>query len=670
MPSRLRRTLPLLSFLAACGPLPTENTAATPDLATVEQGLAVTATYDSTRMAPRCGSVSSSCSSGTLLNGRAALGPETNAPNTLNKGCADGTAGSYHSDESLDALRIYTVDGTDLAAGKQVRVEATVWAYVGYSADFFDLYQSTDGSATWSYVTTITATKAGSQVLTATFTLPPGGSTRAIRGQFRYGGSAGSCVAGSFNDADDLLFAVASAAVDGGAGSPPDAGSGVGLALVNPGFESGLTGWSVTGSGATTVTGGHTGSALSLTLSGSLTATVKQQVQTTGPGTLTLRGWFRNTSVTSPSSQGITLQAQDVNFVSPGLQYLDCSGSPSTSWTQVTCDLTPFAGKLISINIYSPNAVLVDDLALTAVAFSTDAGVSVSGGAGDQPVVTNGGFESGSSGWALVGDGAVTSGSSRTGTMKAGFTSSSSPMPTYPGGNAVTQALPASTSPITVTAYFRPTVAATNSTVTITVIEANGSAGGCGSVNGTTSVWTKVTCSFFGSTQARTLRFDGYSTTGQQLLIDDVAIEPLTNGSFEYGQLGWGTAGTVANDSSAGAALDGSTAEVLRPSFGAPALLAQTFTRRANTNWLSLAFKWESACQSCNNSSLTMTLSAPGYPSVKSQLSNLNLVGWYNTSQSLSSFPVGTPVTVTLRADSALAPNTTEFFRVDNVQTY
>ena len=108
-----------------------------------------------------CSTVSSSCSSGTLLNGRGTRGPEANAPNTLNRGCADGTAGTYHSDESLDALRISTVNGSDLAAGKAVRVEATVWAWSGFSSDAFDLYQSTDGSATWSYVTTLVPSKAG-----------------------------------------------------------------------------------------------------------------------------------------------------------------------------------------------------------------------------------------------------------------------------------------------------------------------------------------------------------------------------------------------------------------------------------------------------------------------------------------------------------------------------
>lgn len=45
------------------------------------------------------------CDSVTLLVGRSSLGPELNAPNTID-GCADGSAGTYGLDESLDRLRV------------------------------------------------------------------------------------------------------------------------------------------------------------------------------------------------------------------------------------------------------------------------------------------------------------------------------------------------------------------------------------------------------------------------------------------------------------------------------------------------------------------------------------------------------------------------------------
>jgi leucyl aminopeptidase len=41
----------------------------------------------------------------------------------------------------------------------------------------------------------------------AGYTLPSG-ATQAVRGQFRYLGTAGTCTSGSYNDRDDLVFGV------------------------------------------------------------------------------------------------------------------------------------------------------------------------------------------------------------------------------------------------------------------------------------------------------------------------------------------------------------------------------------------------------------------------------------------------------------------------------
>ncbi|MFY0572447.1 ELWxxDGT repeat protein [Archangium lansingense] len=166
-----------------------------------------TATYDATRQAPVCATPGNTCDSGTLLDGRAGLGPETNAPNTLYGLCADGMAGSYHSDESLDRLKVMTTDGTPLAPGKTVRIEATVWAYSNYSSDYLDLYYAADATnPSWVYLTTLSPMVSGAQTLTATYTLPSG-ALQAVRGIFRYAGSAsGPCVLGSYDDHDDLVF--------------------------------------------------------------------------------------------------------------------------------------------------------------------------------------------------------------------------------------------------------------------------------------------------------------------------------------------------------------------------------------------------------------------------------------------------------------------------------
>jgi leucyl aminopeptidase len=167
-----------------------------------------TATYDATLRAPKCANVNTACDSGTLLNGRNNLGPEANKPNTINGSCADGASGVYHSDESNDRLKVSTTDGTPLKTGKTVRVEATVWAYSTYTSDRLDLYYAANAnSPTWTLIGTLTPTKSGAQTLSATYTLPAG-ALQAVRARFRYSGTAGSCGTGSYDDHDDLIFAV------------------------------------------------------------------------------------------------------------------------------------------------------------------------------------------------------------------------------------------------------------------------------------------------------------------------------------------------------------------------------------------------------------------------------------------------------------------------------
>jgi hypothetical protein len=175
-----------------------------------------TAVYNSTLKAPWCSVVGSSCDSGpSLLLGRANLsgGAEPNQPNTINTSCADGTSGTFHSDESSDRLAIATTDGSALAAGKSVKITATVWAYS--TADVLDLYSTANAnSPSWVFLSSVTPAAAGAQTLSTSFTLPSG-SLQAIRANFRYGGSASSCSTGGYDDHDDLIFAV------GGSAPPP-----------------------------------------------------------------------------------------------------------------------------------------------------------------------------------------------------------------------------------------------------------------------------------------------------------------------------------------------------------------------------------------------------------------------------------------------------------------
>ena len=171
--------------------------------------LFVQAAYDSTLKAPRCASVAAGCDSGTtLLLGRDSMtgGAEPNQPNTILNSCADGTAGTFHVDESVDRLRIATTDGSALGPGKTVTIETTVWVF-STGSDRLDVYYAADAtSPSWTFVATLAPTASQvSQVLSTTFVLPAGG-LQAVRAQFRYGGSVSACTTGSYNDHDDLIF--------------------------------------------------------------------------------------------------------------------------------------------------------------------------------------------------------------------------------------------------------------------------------------------------------------------------------------------------------------------------------------------------------------------------------------------------------------------------------
>ena len=178
---------------------------------TVRSATAHTAVYSSTLKAPECATVGSSCDSGpSLLLGRDTLsgGAEPHQPNTINNSCADGTSGTFHSDESNDRIVIASTSGGALTHGTTATVTATVWAYSAYTTDSLDLYYAANAnSPVWVLIRTIQPTKAGAQTLSATFTLPTG-SLQAVRAQFRYLGSASACTVGSYNDHDDLVFAV------------------------------------------------------------------------------------------------------------------------------------------------------------------------------------------------------------------------------------------------------------------------------------------------------------------------------------------------------------------------------------------------------------------------------------------------------------------------------
>jgi hypothetical protein len=169
------------------------------------------AVFDATLKVPRCAAVGSFCDTGgTLIRGRANItnGPELNTPNTLNPACPDGPSGTFHSDESLDRLRIATVDGTPLAAGKLVEVDATVWVFD--SLDFLDVFFAPDATnPVWTLIATVPTTVSQQQIVLSTQFSLPAATVPAIRAGWRFQGTASTCTTGAFDDRDDLVFAVA-----------------------------------------------------------------------------------------------------------------------------------------------------------------------------------------------------------------------------------------------------------------------------------------------------------------------------------------------------------------------------------------------------------------------------------------------------------------------------
>jgi len=170
-----------------------------------------TAGYDATLKAPKCASAGSSCDSGTsLLLGKDTMsgGAEPHQPNTINSACADGTSGTFHSDESNDRIVVSSTNGGALTHGNTVTVTATVWAWNTGSSDSLDLYYTANAnSPSWVLIGTIVPPVGGAQAISRTYTLPTG-SLQAVRANFHYLGSASSCSTGAYDDHDDLIFAV------------------------------------------------------------------------------------------------------------------------------------------------------------------------------------------------------------------------------------------------------------------------------------------------------------------------------------------------------------------------------------------------------------------------------------------------------------------------------
>lgn len=163
--------------------------------------------YDAALGAPRCVPGQPACDSGALLAGRGPLGPEPNAPNALGGSCADGAAGAYGVDESVERIRVSTVDGGALAAGAEADVEVTFRSYA--TGDRLQVFVADDATApTWTPLLDTTPSAGGEQVVRLR-TVLPAAALPALRARLSWNAGTEACGAGPYDDVDDLVLDLA-----------------------------------------------------------------------------------------------------------------------------------------------------------------------------------------------------------------------------------------------------------------------------------------------------------------------------------------------------------------------------------------------------------------------------------------------------------------------------
>ena len=175
--------------------------------AIVKTIVAAAAVYDQGIRAPVCLPWTASCDSMGVLLGRGTLGPEAGAPNTIGTPCPDGPAGRFHVDESIDRMRVFTLDGEPFAPGRVVKLEVTAWIFSERSDVVDVFYSPTASNPTWTFLASLMPMSGGQQTLSTGYVLPSG-DLQAVRARLRYRGSPGPCGTGQYDDHDDLVFAV------------------------------------------------------------------------------------------------------------------------------------------------------------------------------------------------------------------------------------------------------------------------------------------------------------------------------------------------------------------------------------------------------------------------------------------------------------------------------
>ena len=130
-------------------------------------GARQTALFDATLGAPYCDGAGSECSSGNLLAGRGELGPEANAPNTIDD-CTDKNSGIYQIDESNELIRVFKpIHLGDIHEGDEVTVEVELYCYSTGTNTYADIYHTTTpNNPNWILIDTCQCPGGGRQKIT------------------------------------------------------------------------------------------------------------------------------------------------------------------------------------------------------------------------------------------------------------------------------------------------------------------------------------------------------------------------------------------------------------------------------------------------------------------------------------------------------------------------
>ena len=194
---------------------PSLSPSVSPSKGTVELPSDGIAIYDNVLRVPKCSGTSPSCRADEIY-GKGSVGPEPNAPNSLDN-CSDSNAGNYGISESIQSITVSSDTQDDMKEGNSVTVAAKVHCWYTGKNDFADFYYTNNvADPEWIYIGSRECPGGGVKDLSVNYLLPKG-SEQAIRVNFSYRvgnrNESSSCVESTegneyYNDVDDLVFTV------------------------------------------------------------------------------------------------------------------------------------------------------------------------------------------------------------------------------------------------------------------------------------------------------------------------------------------------------------------------------------------------------------------------------------------------------------------------------